>query len=148
MKPRPHGLKPSRSRLLTLAFPKTTHVCVPSRLWLLKKPRHWKHLLHVLMLPRKNSLTLAWPLKKLGNGQLNKSNRRWPTMPSQNLKPQEMEVLLQLSPEQVEQAWKWLDDPTPTPPPPELNFLSLLEWHLLELLLVNLMEEKEHHPLQ
>lgn len=58
-----------------------------------------------------------------------------------------LEALLRLSPQQVELAWQWLGDPNPVPPPKELQDLSPLEWHLLDLLLRCLLEEKQGYPL-
>ncbi len=69
-------------------------------------------------------------------------------MQPQNETLPNLEGLLHLSPSQVEQAWKWLGDPSPEPPPKELQELSPLEWHLLDVLLRALMEEKALYPLQ
>lgn len=69
-------------------------------------------------------------------------------MHSQNLNVPTLEALLHLNPQQVEKAWEWLGDPSPEPPPKELQELSPLEWHLLDVLLGCLMAEKRLHPLQ
>jgi hypothetical protein len=62
----------------------------------------------------------------------------------------EHQVLQDLSQEQLEQALKFLALPTPGLQhlPQGLEQLNLVEWHLLQKLLENLLEEKQHHPLQ
>ena len=53
-----------------------------------------------------------------------------------------------LSPQQIEQAFKWLDSPVQCPPPQELESLSQADWFLLDNLLQRLLKEKEQHRLQ
>jgi hypothetical protein len=53
-----------------------------------------------------------------------------------------------LSNRQVEQAFQWLADPLPSPPPKELEPLSQHEWFLLARMLDSLLKEKESVPLQ
>ncbi len=69
-------------------------------------------------------------------------------MPLLNQNFPTLDALLRLAPQQVEQAMKWLDDPSPVPPPLQLQGLSPLEWHLLDVLLRALKAEKDLHPLQ
>ena len=57
-------------------------------------------------------------------------------------------VLQELSNQQLESALKWLASPLPEPPPQELPRLTQVEWYLLERLLHNLLEERQHSPLQ
>ena len=68
-------------------------------------------------------------------------------MHSLNLNVPSLKGLLHLSPNQVELAWAWLGDPSPVPPPKELQDLTPLEWHLLDVLLRCLLEERELHLL-
>jgi hypothetical protein len=56
-------------------------------------------------------------------------------------------VLQDLSQKQVEQAFQWLSNPLPSPPPKEFN-LNQMEWFLLSRMLQSLLEEKEQSPLQ
>ena len=60
----------------------------------------------------------------------------------------EHQVLQDLSKEQVEQALKFLAQPMPDSVPQPLKDLNLLEWHLLQQMLNDLLEEKRQHPLQ
>lgn len=69
-------------------------------------------------------------------------------MHSPDMKNDSLRTLMQLTPRQVEQAWLWLEDPSLDPPPPELEGLSPLEWHLLGVVLGCLMAEKDLHLLQ
>jgi hypothetical protein len=57
-------------------------------------------------------------------------------------------VLQELSQNQLEQALRFLAQPTPDSVPQSLKELNLLEWHLLQSLLENLLEEKQRNPLQ
>ena len=50
--------------------------------------------------------------------------------------------LQDLSNQQVELAFLWLNDPLPNPPPQELDELNQAEWFLLTKMLENLQEEK------
>ena len=56
-------------------------------------------------------------------------------------------MLQNLSQKQVEQAFQWLADPLPSPPPKEFN-LNQMEWFLLSRMLQGLLEEKEQSQLQ
>ena len=56
-------------------------------------------------------------------------------------------MLDNLSPQQIEQAFKWLDSPVKSPPPPELENLSHLEWYLLDNLLQRLLKERQQNRL-
>ena len=58
----------------------------------------------------------------------------------------EHQVLQDLSREQVEQALKFLAQPMPDSVPPHLKDLSLVEWHLLHLLLQRELAEKGSSP--
>jgi hypothetical protein len=60
----------------------------------------------------------------------------------------EHQVLQELSQDQLEQALKFLAQPTPDSVPQPLKDLNLLEWHLLQSLLDNLLEEQRQHPVQ
>ena len=57
-------------------------------------------------------------------------------------------MLQNLTRPQVEQALAWLAQPDPLSVPQELKGLSQLEWFLLNNLLENLLEEKQHSPVQ
>ena len=57
-------------------------------------------------------------------------------------------MLDRLNQKQVEQAFQWLADPLPSPPPKELEPLSQVEWFLLSRMLNGLLEEKNQHQLQ
>jgi hypothetical protein len=55
-------------------------------------------------------------------------------------------MLQDLSNSQLEQALAYLANPLSEPPPQPLDQLNQLEWHLLQQLLSNLLEEKESSP--
>ena len=57
-------------------------------------------------------------------------------------------MLQQLSQQQVEQAFRWLQDPLPSKPPEGLESLNQLEWFLLRRMLDSLLQEKENSPVQ
>lgn len=57
-------------------------------------------------------------------------------------------MLQNLTRPQVEQALAWLAQPDPLLVPQELKELNQLEWFLLNRLLEDLLEEKQHSPLQ
>jgi predicted lipoprotein len=93
-------------------------------------------------------LTPGFLRKTLACGPPNKLNRRQATMHWPNQKALSWQALLQLSPQKVESAWKWLDNPTLEPPPEELQELTPLEWYLLNVVLDCLKAERELYPLQ
>jgi hypothetical protein len=62
--------------------------------------------------------------------------------------PQEHQVLTNLSKEQVEQAFQYLSDPIQVYPPPGLEELNQVEWFLLDQLLQQLLQEKQHSRVQ
>ena len=70
-------------------------------------------------------------------------------MNQQEQKPRktEQQVLQNLSVLQVEKALAWLDSPVQSPPPPELETLTQVEWYLLDRMLQQLQIEKQHNPL-
>ena len=57
-------------------------------------------------------------------------------------------MLQELSKDQLEQALRFLAQPTLDSVPQSLKELNPLEWHLLQSLLDNLLEEQRHSPLQ
>ncbi len=57
-------------------------------------------------------------------------------------------MLQDLTKPQLEQALAWLACPEPLSVPQELKELNQVEWFLLNQLLENLLEEKQHSPLQ
>ena len=57
-------------------------------------------------------------------------------------------MLQELSKDQLEQALRFLAQPTLDSVPHSLKNLNPLEWHLLQHLLDNLLEEQRHSPLQ
>jgi hypothetical protein len=61
---------------------------------------------------------------------------------------EELETLSQMSPLQLEKAWKWLDGPLMEPPPKELRSLSQIQWFLLDSLLQQTLEEKAYSRVQ
>ena len=58
----------------------------------------------------------------------------------------EQKMLQNLSHQQVELALKWLDSPVQSPPPPELEDLTQVEWYLLDQMLQTLLKERDHSP--
>ena len=60
----------------------------------------------------------------------------------------EKQMLDKLTPQQVEQAFQWLDSPVQSYPPEELKSLSEVEWFLLERMLQGLLAEKEQNRVQ
>ena len=54
----------------------------------------------------------------------------------------------ELTRNQVEQAFQWLDSPNLLSPPAELNHLDEWEWLALQRLLSQLYQEKKLHRLQ
>jgi hypothetical protein len=60
----------------------------------------------------------------------------------------ERQMLDQLTPQQVEQAFQWLDSPIQSYPPKDLQNLTDLEWFLLDRMLCKLLQEKEQSRLQ
>ena len=57
-------------------------------------------------------------------------------------------MLYQLTPQQVEQAFQWLNNPVQSYPPKDLENLTDLEWFLLDRMLYTLLQEKEYSKLQ
>jgi hypothetical protein len=55
-------------------------------------------------------------------------------------------MLQDLSVQQLESALAWLDSPLVEPPPEALLELTQMEWFLLDRLLQQLMQEKDHSP--
>jgi hypothetical protein len=55
----------------------------------------------------------------------------------------ERQMLDQLTPQQVEQAFQWLDSPIQSYPPKDLQNLTDLEWFLLDRMLCTLLQEKD-----
>ena len=58
----------------------------------------------------------------------------------------ENQMLQNLSVNQMEQAFQWLESPMKQAPPQELQRLNEVEWMLLERMLQGLLVEKEHSP--
>ena len=55
-------------------------------------------------------------------------------------------MLQDLSHSQLEQALSYLANPILQTPPQPLDQLNPMEWYLLERLLENLLDEKDHSP--
>ena len=63
-------------------------------------------------------------------------------------KHKEKQMLDRLTPQQVEQAFQWLDSPVQTSPPQDLESLTQVEWFLLDRMLQGLLAEKEQNRVQ